>query len=96
MRSSPRQTPIRRSRKIVGGASIAVVATVVALLVSMGTAFAHHPILRGTAVCNSDGTWTVSWDVFNPDMDHPMLVRSVSVSTGHVHGNRRRDPSGCQ
>ena len=46
------------------------------------SAFAHHPEISGSSVCEENGTFTVNWTVGNSESqpEHAMLVRAYSVT----------------
>lgn len=51
-------------------------------------AFAHHPIISGEALCNEDGTQTVTWTLTNSESvegtNRSMTIDRVTIDRGEV------------
>jgi LPXTG-motif cell wall-anchored protein len=60
---------LRRTTRRVISALAAVAAGIVGVLVVANPASAHHPVVSGIAVCQPDGTYTVTWTVKNSETD---------------------------
>lgn len=91
--------PIRgRSRevnaKFVRGLFVLAI-VMVSLVAGLMPASAHHPIVSGSAVCNSDGNWEVTWVVKNGNWeDRSMTLNSVSRSVPGISAGMVVAPNG--
>jgi hypothetical protein len=90
VRGRVRSRHTRRCRRAKRAYSV-VLATVIALtalLLSAAPASAHDVILHAETSCQTNGTWTVNWEVINnqPELDHYMLVRAAAVDQGTLVG----------
>src|SRR5438105_4031898 len=69
----------RRGRarlRVVGIVAVMAVATVVLF---MGVAFAHHPILSGEAVC-TNGDHEITWTIANSEASKVMTITSATAT----------------
>lgn len=64
-------------RRVIAVAAAALVGTAGAVLVA-SPASAHHPIVTGSAVCEADGTYTVTWTIKNSEHDIPGEIKRLS------------------
>lgn len=69
--------PIKRLLALTGS----VVAGLLGVVVLASPAQAHHPLVSGTAVCQADGQYKITWTVGNGDWDNPyMKVEEVRAN----------------
>jgi LPXTG-motif cell wall-anchored protein len=70
------RSKLRRSIAVVGAAVLGLMAAVAV----SSPASAHHPTVKGEAVCTSAGTWIVKWFVGNSETDIPGTITAVEVT----------------
>jgi LPXTG-motif cell wall-anchored protein len=71
----------RRGRarlRVIGTVAVLAVATVV---VFMGVAFAHHPVLSGETVC-TNGDHEITWTIGNSESDKVMTITGATATMG--------------
>ena len=88
-------------RRIFFFVAAAVAAVIGTVGLGTGVASAHHPVVMGHTVCQTDGSWTVQWTVGNSETadGHVMTFdsatvngASISLSPSSVNPEPRRPP----
>lgn len=71
----------KRQGSLLLAALLAIIAASVGGLAIIGSAFAHDTTVSGTATCNTNGSFTITWNLRN-DWDSAAALSDVNLSAG--------------